>query len=393
MRKTVILAIITFALPLAFQQAPAALVYRQGEGWSSESENEEPPGKNADEQQRKAEAAENKGDLKRALSAYKTLVRRWSKSDNAPKAQLRIGLPYEKLGIFDTAFDAYGKYISSYPKGDDFDAAVAAQFRIAQLFLQGERQRLLGIPTLASMSRAQLMFESIVKEAPFSKFAPLCQFDIGLAMEKQDKNTEAIAQYQTVLTRYPTDAVAADAQYQIGYVYLMEARRGSNDQSASGNARDAFEDFISRYPTSEKVSQAKDNLNSLSGKDTLNAYDVARFYDKKKNYKAAVIYYNEVIRQDPGSAQSNAAKARIEALKGQVGEDVLRAGPERTETGERAQSRRKLQAQVETAARPDYLGPPVVVPDEVAPDTKPKLRTPPVNVGPVPAVEPPLPQQ
>ena len=164
------------------------------------------------------------------------------------------------------------------------------------------------------------------------------------------------------------------------------------NQQARNKSREAFEDFIARYPQSEKVPQAKENLKALQGTETAGSMGVAKFYDKQKNYKAAVIYYNLVIKEQSAGPDADLAKARIEALKQLVGEDALQAGPERTETGERARARRKLQAQVETNSRPDYLGPPVVVPDEVAP-AKPKLRTAPDALGPLPNIEPPLPLQ
>jgi len=52
---------------------------------------------------------------------------------------------------------------------------------------------------------------------------------------------------------------------------------------------------------------------------------VAKFYDKQKYYRAAVIYYNEVIRQQPGSTESNLAKKRIDQLRAKVGEAALQA--------------------------------------------------------------------
>lgn len=66
------------------------------------------------------------------------------------------------------------------------------------------------------MTRAEGMFEDIVKNAPFSAYAPLSEFNAGVAMEKNLKYPEAIAAYETVLTKYPSDPSAADAQYQIG---------------------------------------------------------------------------------------------------------------------------------------------------------------------------------
>src|SRR5207247_4921263 len=48
-----------------------------------------------------------------------------------------------------------------------------------------------------------------------------------------------------------------------------------------------------------------------------------KFYDKQKYYRAAVIYYNEVIRQQPGSDESNEAKKRIDQLRAKFGDAAL----------------------------------------------------------------------
>lgn len=391
MRKIVLVLVLASTVSF-WQQATAALIFRQGEGWSSESEDAGAVEATASAQLRKAESLESENNLKRALGAYRGLVRKFPASGAAPKAQLKVGEINERLGDYNKAFDAYAAYVLNYPRGEDFDRAVEAQFKIAKLFLEGERKRVFGVPTLPSMARAQEMFEWIDKYAPFSKYAPLSQFNVGLTLEKQGKFAEAIAAYKTLITKYPSEPIAADAQYQIAYVYWKLGREGSYDRSATNKAREAFEDFIARYPKSEKIPQAQENLKSLSGRETQSASEVAKFYDKQKNYKAAVIYYNEVIKQQPGTPEAEAAKARIEELKNLVGEDSLRPGPEQTETGARASQRRKLQSQVDTAARPDYVGPPVSVPDEVAPE-KPKPRTSPEDLAPVPAVEPSLPQQ
>ncbi len=372
--------------------AEAAVVYRSGEGWSSQSPNEEDTVEStASAQLHKAEALEKDGDTKGALSAYRGLVRKFSNSGVAPKAQFKTGQMAEQLGDYDRAFNAYGDYLSKYPKGEDFDHAVEAQFDIAKRFLEGERKRMFGVKTFSSMARAQQMFESIVKNAPYSKVAPQAQFYTGQALEKQGKDAEAIAAYQGVLSRYGNDPIAADAQYQIGYVHL-KASRSAFDKAEANKAREAFEDFVAHYPSSEKVPQAQENLKSLSGRETVGALSTAKFYDKQKNYKAAVIYYNDVLKQQPNTPDADFAKNRIAELKNKFGEDALRAGPEKTETGARAAERRRLQAQVDTAARSDFNGPPVSAPTQTAPG-KPKMRTSSQDIGPMPPVEPALPQQ
>jgi len=384
--------LITTLVPLA--RTDAAVVYRSDEGWTVEGEETAVAG-SAAEQMKKAEKMQADGDDAGAYRAYKALVKKYGQSFLAPKAQRKVGQLLEKHGDYDRAYDAYNYYLTKFPQGEDFDASVESMFKIAKLFLEGQKRRLFGVPIAASMARAQAMFEGIVKNAPFSKLAPLAQFNVGQALEKQNELDKAIEAYQATYMKYPTDAISADALYQVGYVKERQAHEGSYDPNTSGKAREAFEDFIARYPNSEKVAQARENIRQLQSGSNKNVLEIAKFYDKTHKYKAAVLYYNDVIRDQAGTPEAEYAKNRVEMLKNNYGEDALRAGPERVENGTRAQEHRKLQAKVDTASRPDYVGPPVEVPKdntETAP-SKPKLRTSPDSLGPVPAVEPPLPGQ
>ncbi len=63
----------------------------------------------------------------------------------------------------------------------------------------------------------------------------------------------------------------------------------------------------------------------LERKQTASSYQVAKFFDKQKNYRAAVIYYNEVIRQEPGSTESERAKKRIDQLRVKLGDAALQS--------------------------------------------------------------------
>ena len=119
---------------------------------------------------------------------------------------------------------------------------------------------------------------------------------------------------------------------------------------------------------------------------------IAKYYDWSKNYKAAIVYYNDIIRKQPKSADAETAKTRIEELRSQFGDDILRVGSERAESGEKLALRRRLQAQVETSALSDYSGPPKreIVPDELPVVKQPRLRTDTRDVQPI---EPLLPTQ
>lgn len=380
MRKLIVLS--SLGLALLALQAPvvsAAAVYRPGEGFHSEDKDSGPMEPSAGEQLKKARALEEEGDSKRALGAYQALLNGFSGSGASPLAQFKIAEMNEKIGEPERAFKAYGKYIADYPRGKEFDLVVERQFGIAKAFLNGERRKLFGVKTFSSMEQAQKMFEEIVKNAPYSKFAALAQFNIGMALEKQDKYPEAVAAYQLTVDKYPNDDVAGDAQYQIGYVQMHLLDQGSNDHAARVKAKDAFEDFLVRYPQSEKIQQAQANVTKLSGNNLKKTLEIAKFYDRTRNYKAAAIYYNDILQAGKDTPEGQEAAKNLERLHKSIDPEVLRAGPENAETGGKAREHRKLQAQVDTASRPDYAGPPAPAAPEAALETMPaapQLRSP-----------------
>jgi outer membrane protein assembly factor BamD len=293
----------------------------------------------------------------------------------------------EESGNLSRAFDAYKVFVESYPQAREFDQAANAQLAIADDFMKRRR-----------FERAEEMYRALLGSAPYAKFAPAAQFKLGQSLESRKEYEQSIAAYQVVLDRYASSDYADDALYQIGYVQLTEAQSRSQDLSAAIDAKNTFDEFLMEYPNSEKAAQARDNLDRMSGRETSDLYTIAQFYDRNSDFRAAVIYYGELVRRQGGSEQAKLANDRIEEIRAEVGDDELRSGPERAETGERAAMRRRLQNQVETSALSNYAGPQV---DDVAPEQlpapRPQLRTSAEDIRPLqpdanlPPVEPDLP--
>jgi outer membrane protein assembly factor BamD len=267
--------------------------------------------------------AEKDGDLKRATRAYKSLVKRHPKDALAPTALYRAAQLQEQTRQYSPAADSYLQLVERYPSSEHFDDAIEGQFRVGEIYLNGKKLKVLGIPVASALDRAVTIFANVVRTAPYGKYTARAQFDIGLAREKQGANDAAIQAYQAVVDKFPNEPIAVDAQYQIGYIWFTASQLGTNDAAAAANAKTAFQDFLFHYPKSEKAPQARKNLDILEHKQTTNSYKVAKFYDKQKYYRAAVIYYNEVIRQQPGSEESNEAKKRIDQLRAKFGDAAL----------------------------------------------------------------------
>jgi outer membrane protein assembly factor BamD len=309
----------TFALSLV----QAELVWRPGEGWTDESGGEVSASSSRD-QLELAHKLEAEGQRDDAQKAYKGLLRRWPLSFFAPEAQFRLGKIQEDEADFPNAFKSFQTMVKKYPSSDYFTQALGEQYRIANLYLAGEPQRIWKIPVGPSMDRTVDMYNQIIKNAPYGVYSAQSQFKIGLAREQQRKFSDAIDAYQKVLDNYPTSAVASNAQYQIGYAWMHAASSAYYDQSAATKAINAFQDFLVRYPDSDKAAQAQVNIQKLGHEQTQGAYNIAQFYEhshptdttpKSALMRAAYIYYNEVVREDPDSAQAQLAKKRIQELR------------------------------------------------------------------------------
>ena len=317
--------LVLLACPFAFAQlSSAAVVFKPNEKTRYVAPGDEEMSGNAQELWQKAQQAEADGNLGRATKAYRAIVKRHPKDTLAPGAAFRFAQLEEKTGDYLKAAAAYRVLVEQYPKSPHFNEAIEAQFRIGEMYLAGKKLKLLGIPIRNATDRATQIFAAIVRTAPYGKYTARAQFNIGLAAEKQGNSEQAVLAYQAVVENFPDDPVAADAQYQIGYLWFNALRNGTRDAKATANARNGFQDFLNRYPKSEKASQARQNLAALDQKQTTNAFQIAKFYDKQKNFKAALIYYHDVMRQQPGSDESNRAKERVNELRAKVGDEVIK---------------------------------------------------------------------
>ncbi|PYK55302.1 MAG: hypothetical protein DME48_05035 [Verrucomicrobia bacterium] len=320
-RVLLVFVVAVFLLP---QSSTASVVFKPGQKpqYVGPGGEEEMNG-DAAELFQVGQTAEKEGDYKRAIRAYKSLVRRHPRDKLAAEALYGAARLQEKERQNFAAADSFGQLVERYPGSPHFEEAIEAQFRIGEIYLKGKKLRFLGVPIASALDRAVTIFANVVRTAPYGKYTARAQFDIGLAREKQGANDAAIQAYQAVVDKFPNEPVAVDAQYQIGYIWFTAAQLGTKDAAAAANAKTGFEDFLLHYPKSEKAAQARANLDILEHKQTANSYKVAKFYDKQKYYRAAVIYYNEVIRQQPGSQESNEAKKRIDQLRAKFGDAAL----------------------------------------------------------------------
>jgi len=302
-------------------RSPAPLIYRPGEGWTYEPVGGE--GKwtrsRAKDQLEVAQAAFDKKDYSLALKAARRVVRVWPLSDYAPQAQYLVGRCYEAKGRDDRAFKEYQNVLEKQPKAANYEEILQRQFAIANLHLAGKWFKLWGVFPYPSMEETAKMYEKIVKNGPYSEVSPQAQLNLGAARVKQHEYELAVKAYETAADRYnDRPKIAAEALYQEGLSYQKQSQTAEYDQTTAGQSIAVFTDFMTLYPGDARVSQTQKIIEDLKNEQARGNFQTAKFYEHYKRYAGALVYYNEVVSQNPGSPYAPEARQRIDALKQRI---------------------------------------------------------------------------
>ena len=323
--RVVLIAVCLLAFPF---RSPAPLIYRPGEGWTYEPVGGEGRWQQprAKDQLEVAQAAFDKKAYSLALKAARRVLQVWPLSDYAPQAQYLVARCYEADGETEKAFKEYQKLLEKQPKMVNFEEIERRQFEIANQYLGGKWFKLWGYIPYRSMERTAQMYADIVKTGPYSDVAPQAQLNIGTAMEKQKSlgfrspdYSAAVKAYDRAADRYADrPKVAAEAIYRSGLAYQKQAQTADRDQGTAGLAIARFTDFMTLYPSDARVPQAQKIIALLRGEQARGNFAVAQFYEKRKRWEGARIYYNEVLLQDPNSPYATEARQRIDQLKQRI---------------------------------------------------------------------------
>jgi outer membrane protein assembly factor BamD len=89
---------------------------------------------------------------------------------------------------------------------------------------------------------------------------------------------QAEAKYRDFLNRFPTSGQAAYVQFQIANSLAKRMEKPDRDQSVTRKARDAYDELVRLYPTSEYAAQAQEQSKLVRGNLAEHEFVIGRFY-------------------------------------------------------------------------------------------------------------------
>ena len=171
-------------------RSDASVIFKPGEKAKYVAPGEEEINGNAEQLFHAGQEAEKRGNLKRAIGAYRVIVRKYPKDALAPGAGFRTAELLEQTHSYLAAAEAYRYIVEKYPSNPHFNEAIEAQFRVGEMYLNGKKIKFLGISVANSLDHAVDIFAAVIRTAPYGKYTARAQFDIGRAREKEGANDD-----------------------------------------------------------------------------------------------------------------------------------------------------------------------------------------------------------
>ncbi len=117
--------------------------------------------------------------------------------------------------------------------------------------------------------------------------------------------------FKRFATNYPSSQYTEEATYMSAYCKYLDSPRYSLDQTVSKEAINEFHLFINRYPHGEKAVEASELIDVLMLKLQKKAYNIANLYLKMEDYRAAIVSFENLLKDFPGTEYKEEALFKI----------------------------------------------------------------------------------
>lgn len=251
------------------------------------------------------------GNYDKAWGETQKFVEFYGDTDLSDQNQFLRGEIRQLQGKYIEAARQFQLVVTNYPATGLYDDVIAKQYEIGdQLFQRGE--------TLAGKKwrlfrkrpykKATQVYSMVIENQPFTDAAAEAQYKVGLCHHVRKEHVEAAFEYRRVMEDYATSEWVDDASYGLAKCYYESARPPEYDQEPSQLAIEAMDAFLRHYPNDERGGELTTLRAEMRESIANQRLSTAKFYEKRRDFDAARIYYTVLSERFDDTAAGEKAK-------------------------------------------------------------------------------------
>jgi len=202
--------------------------------------------------------------------------------------------------------------VSNYSDSALYDSVIEKQYEIGdRLYQQGEERltKKWRFGRKRPFKRAIDVYSMVINNQPFTDAAAEAQYKVGLCHHTRKEYVEAAHEYRRVIEDYSTSEWVDEACMSLADCYYDASRPPEYDQEPSQLAIDAIDEFKHRYPSDERVAGLDEKRAEMRENIAGQRLSTAQFYEKRRNFNAARVYYEMLAGEFPDTTSGESAKA------------------------------------------------------------------------------------
>jgi outer membrane protein assembly factor BamD (BamD/ComL family) len=221
-------------------------------------------------------------------------------------------------GNLEHADEYFGKYLRSSVDQHYFQKALEYRYFIAEKFAYGEKARPFKMRLFPKMLSGQEIaleiLEDITKTVQAHDLSARSYYLKGYLYWKNLHYKEAIANYQSLVKKFPKHELAPNAHLGLLYVWKCIAVREPQNPDILELAALSFEEYRENFPNSPGLAEGEEILQGIREVLARALVRTGKYYRRKGKIRAARVYYERAVTLYPTTKWADHASCLLETL-------------------------------------------------------------------------------
>ncbi len=257
----------------------------------------------------------NQKEYRSVIEDAKTIIKVAPSSPFAADTVYYLAVSYFNLKDFDLANLYFSQFLEKYATPKYFEDVIVYKYKIAEEFEMGSGRHMFGVEKLpkwvSAWEDAMALYDEVIKTLPNHEITAKAMYRKAGMLKSEKKYKEAIDTYRSVTRRFPKNLMAPESYLAIAKVYFDQSQGDYPDKDYLEQARINYKRFKRDFPSEDRIIEVEALLVKMQDLYAKELWISAKYFEKKKKYSAAKLYYEKIARLYPESSYAREAVAKL----------------------------------------------------------------------------------
>lgn len=159
--------------------------------------------------------------------------------------------------------------------------------------------------------KAQTLYELVVTAFRGQKEAEMIAYNYANTYYQLEQYLLAAYYFKNFATTYGGSSLKEDADFMTAYSNYQLSPTYRLDQSYSLKAIEEFQEFINRYPSSDRIQECNSLIDGMRQKLEFKEFEAANLYFDLQQYQSAVRSYDNLLIEFPDTERAEEVRYKI----------------------------------------------------------------------------------